>query len=67
VIEEPSGRVLGMIVANTERHLLPAHLERIERSDNSIEEIRYFAPYAQAIRAMHLNATLEAAKKLASQ
>jgi hypothetical protein len=60
VVEEHSGRVLGMIVANVERHLLPAYMERIERSDRTIDEVRYFAPYAQAIMARHLRPTLEA-------
>jgi hypothetical protein len=54
VLHADSGEVLGMIVANVERHLMPAHLERVERDDGVVEEIRYFLPNGQAIRATHL-------------
>jgi hypothetical protein len=58
VIDESTGLVLGMIVANIERHLMPAQMERTIRSDSTIDEVRYFAPYAQAIMALHLRQAL---------
>ena len=59
VIEEQSGYVLGMIVANIERQLMPAQVERTERPDGTKDEvIRYFLPSAQALRASHLREAL---------
>lgn len=53
--------VSGMIVANTERHLMPAHVLTALREDNSaIEEVRYFLQLGQAIHASHLMAALAA-------
>lgn len=60
VIEENSGKVLGMIVGNINRHLLPAQMERVEMPDGVTQTISYFAPYGRAIRARHLKASLEA-------
>ena len=59
VVDEISGLVLGMIVGNVERHLMPSQIERTIRSDGTVDEIRYFAPYAQAIMARHLRHSLE--------
>lgn len=61
VVHADNGEVLGMIVANVQRHLLPAHLERVEHPDGVVEELRYFLPNGQAIRAKHLRATLAVA------
>jgi hypothetical protein len=62
VIQEQSGKVLGMIVANIERQLMPAQIERTELPDGSSEEIRrYLLPSAQAIRASHLREALSCA------
>lgn len=38
IIVEHDGMVTGMIVANIERHLLPAQVERIETVDGIVEE-----------------------------
>lgn len=62
VVDENTGLVLGMIVANVERHLMAAQIERVIRSDNTIDEVRYFAPYAQAIMALHLRQALAECK-----
>jgi hypothetical protein len=63
VVLSDFGDVVGMVVANVERHLLPAHLERIERRDGDVEHIQYFLPNAQAIRASHLRAALAQARE----
>jgi len=54
VVVEADGTVCGMIVANVERHLLPAHLERVESADGAVEERRYFLPTGKAISWIHL-------------
>ena len=59
VIQEQSGNVLGMVVSNIERQLMPAQIERTERPDGTSDEIRrYFLPSTQAIRAVHLREAL---------
>ncbi len=35
-IEEATGQVIGLILSNVERHLLPAHIERIEHPDKGV-------------------------------
>jgi hypothetical protein len=59
VIVEQSGQVAGMIVANVERHLLPAQVERIESEDGVVEETRYLLPNGKAIGWQHLVAFVE--------
>jgi trypsin-like peptidase len=54
VLVEREGVVIGMVVSNVERHLLPAHLERLESPDGSVEEHQYFLPVGQAISWQHL-------------
>jgi hypothetical protein len=46
--------VVGMIVGNVERHLMPAQVLRVEGPGERVEEISYFLPQAQAIRTVHL-------------
>jgi hypothetical protein len=59
VVDEQSGYVVGMIVGNIERQLMPAQIERTERLDGTRDEIiRYFLPSAQALRASHLRDAL---------
>jgi hypothetical protein len=59
VISEESGYVLGMIVGNIERQIMPAQIERTVRQDGTTDEIRrYFLPSGQAIRAAHLREAL---------
>ncbi|MCK4361714.1 MAG: trypsin-like peptidase domain-containing protein [Dehalococcoidia bacterium] len=54
VIDEKDGRVIGLIVANVERHLLPAQIERIDNGIKPKEEVRYFLPTGKAISWKHL-------------
>jgi len=54
LVVEGEWTVTGMIVANVERHLLPAQVERIESKDGAVEERRYFLPTGKAISWSHL-------------
>ena len=46
--------VRGIIVANMERHLLPAQIETVLTEDNALlEERKYFLPQAAAVNAVH--------------
>lgn len=46
--------VRGVIVANAERHLLPAHIETVLTDDNALlEERKYFLPQAAAVSSVH--------------
>ncbi len=56
VIEDGTGLVVGMVVSNVERHLMPAQTETVYHSDGEqvSEDIRYFLPSGLAVRAMHL-------------
>lgn len=63
LVKAQSGEVVGMLVSNVERHLMPAHVERVERSDHAVEEVRYFLPQGQAILASHLRDALTDAKE----
>ncbi|MGH9340091.1 MAG: hypothetical protein ACRD1R_11025 [Acidobacteriota bacterium] len=51
--------VAGMIVANVERHLLPAQVVRIERGSEPVEETRYYLPYGKALARSVLVRCLE--------
>jgi len=44
-------RVTGILVANQERHLLPAQIVRIEEGPEFTEETRYFLPYGKAMHS----------------
>ena len=48
------GAVVGLLVANMERHLMPAQVERIEDETGVTEERRYFLPLGLAISWRHL-------------
>lgn len=54
VIVEADGCVVGMVLANVERHLLPAQVENVELGPHHREEIRYFLPVGKAIAWQHL-------------
>lgn len=55
------GQVIGMILANLERHLLPAQIERIEGESGEPTETRhYFLPHAYAISWRHLREFVDA-------
>jgi Trypsin-like peptidase domain len=43
--------VVGMLVANHERHLLPAQVVRLETDERTVEETKYFLPVGKAIEA----------------
>jgi hypothetical protein len=51
--------VVGMLVANHERHLLPAQVVRIETNDTTVEETSYFLPVGKAIEAHFIIKALE--------
>ena len=54
VIVEADGCVIGMVVGNVERELLPAQLEKVTEDGKYTEEIRYFLPTGKAISWAHL-------------
>lgn len=55
VFREDALDVIGVIVANIERELMPAQVLRAVRDDGEpIEEIRYFLPNALAVSSIHL-------------
>lgn len=57
VLQVEPGRLLvrGIIVANAERHLLPAQIETVLTDDNALlEERKYFLPQAVAVNSVHL-------------
>lgn len=50
-----SGLVVGMIVGNVERHLMPAQIETVVSSSGEVDsETRYFLPVGRAIRSEYL-------------
>lgn len=60
IIDGPGFEVVGMILANLERHLLPAQVETIERtSGEPAETVRYFLPRAYAISWRQLQEFLD--------
>ncbi len=54
--------VVGMLVANHERHLLPAQVVRIETSNEAVEETRYFLPVGKAIEGHFILEVLDQMK-----
>lgn len=59
-IDGQTGLVLGMILGNIERVLLPTQIAPVQRNRVIVDEVRYFAPYAQAICARYLRDALKA-------
>ena len=51
--------VTGMLVANHERHLLPAQVARIEHDEEVAEETRYFLPTGKALASSVIVTFLE--------
>jgi len=43
--------ITGMLIANIERHLLPAQVVRIEDEKGFVEETKYFLPFGKALQA----------------
>ena len=54
VIVERDSSVIGMVVGNTERELLPAQIERVTNEGSCIEEIKYFLPTGKAMSWVHI-------------
>jgi len=55
-MRSPDHAVVGMIVANHERHLLPAQVVRVEEEP---KEVRYFLPLGLAIGVEALTEVLD--------
>jgi hypothetical protein len=51
VVRNSDFAVVGMLVANHERHLVPAQVVRIDGQTNEVEETRYFLPIGKALEA----------------
>lgn len=51
VLRNSDWAVVGMLVANVERHLMPAQVVRIDLDGTGHEEVAYFLPTGQAIEA----------------
>lgn len=54
VIVEQTGLVIGMIVGNIQRELLPAQIESFTNGEKYTEEVKYVLPSAKAISWGHL-------------
>jgi hypothetical protein len=54
--------VCGILVANIERELLPAQIVRIEDSERSFEETKYFLPHGKGLHSKVIIPFLEALK-----
>ncbi len=59
VLVERTGAVIGMVVANVGRELLPAQIERTEYEGGVKEEVKYFLPTGMAIHWSHLREFVE--------
>ncbi len=51
--------VAGMLIANHERHLLPAQIVRIEHTESAVEETKYFLPTGKALASSVITSFLE--------
>lgn len=61
VMVQPRFDVVGMLVGNVGRHLLPAQvLKGYDNSGSVIEEVRYYLPFGQALEADEVIEALEA-------
>ncbi len=60
VIVPPRFYVAGMLVANVQRHLLPAQILTVTDGESLVEEVRYHLPFGQALEADEVVAALEA-------
>jgi len=63
VIVERDGSITGMIVANVERHLLPAQVIRVHEDQKYTEEVRYFLPVGKALSWSHLVKFVDSVRK----
>lgn len=51
---------VGMMLANFERHLMPAQVLSIDHGDGEKEEVRYYLPHGKALARRRLAAELQA-------
>jgi hypothetical protein len=58
IYNDQTAAVIGLVVANVARHLLPAQILRTNLGGEEYEEVRYLLPYGQAIQAQHLRDAL---------
>jgi Trypsin-like peptidase domain len=54
-----SGGIVGMLLANRERHLVPAQVVRIQSADGELEDVKYYLPIGLAIRAVAIGEFLQ--------
>lgn len=59
MVVERTGEVIGMIVGNIARELLPAQIERVTNGKEYVEEVKYVLPSARAISCKHLNESVQ--------
>jgi len=52
--------VVGMMVANAERHLMPAQVLKLEDGGSVTEEVRYYLPYGKALACRAVGDALQA-------
>lgn len=58
VLAVRTGEVVGMLLGNISRELVPAEIERVETLQGRTEVTRYHMPYARAITSVHLREAL---------
>lgn len=58
VLRNSDFAVVGMLVANVERHLLPAQVTRLDEASDLTEETKYFMPFGQALLVDEIIASL---------
>lgn len=58
VLRSPDLAVVGMLLANREKHLLPAQVVRVEEADGVVEEVRYFLPFGYGYAATMIGLVL---------
>lgn len=52
--------VVGLMVANAARHLMPAQILRIDHGESEQEEVRYYLPFGKALAREVLRSELDA-------
>lgn len=61
VVRMPDFAVVGMLLANRERHLLPAQVVRVVDGEDTIEEVKYFLPFGYGYSSIMLCEAFDAA------
>jgi hypothetical protein len=67
VLVESGGSVIGMIVQNVGRELLPAQVETVTEPGKYTEEIKYYLPSGKAISWVHLTEFVNSVRKQPKQ